>query len=323
MTMSLRVAGRRYFPDRLLRLRRRAILAGVIALALCCPAAHAEAPVRVASKLDAESALLGAMILLTLEANGIKTVDRLQLGPTNILRSAIISGEIDIYPEYTGNGALFYRSEQDPVWRHAEAGYERIKALDRARYGLVWLAPAPADNSWVIAVPRALASRHGLATMADFAAWVRRGGAVKLAASAEFVESPAALPAFEKVYDFTLPPSALLVLAGGETAVTMRAAAEGISGVNAAMAYRTDGALAVLDLVALGDPERAQVVYAPAPVVREAVLERYPAIATSLAPVFRSLDEHRLRQLNARITVDGETARAVAKDYLASHGMPQ
>jgi osmoprotectant transport system substrate-binding protein len=75
--------------------------------------------------------------------------------------------------------------------------------------------------------------------------------------------------------------------------------------------------------VALGDPERAQVVYAPAPVVREAVLERYPAIATSLAPVFRSLDADRLRQLNARITVDGETARAVAKDYLASHGMPQ
>ncbi|HZB93886.1 MAG TPA: ABC transporter substrate-binding protein [Stellaceae bacterium] len=280
-------------------------------------AAPAQERVRVGSKLDAESALLGAMILLTLEADGIGTIDRLQLGPTNILRSALIAGEIDIYPEYTGNGAVFYRSEGDPVWRNAEAGYERIKALDRARYGLAWLAPAPADNRWVIAVPRDVARRQGLATMADFAGWVRRGGAVKLAASAEFVESPAALPAFQSAYDFRLSPAQLLILAGGETAVTMRAAAARISGVDAAMAYGTDGALAVLDLVALGDPAHAQVVYAPAPVVRAPILARYPAIAGSLAQVFRSLDEASLRRLNARITVDGETARQVAKDYLA------
>ncbi len=306
-------------------MRRYVILgcfvACVLALLPVCRAAPAQEAVRVGSKLDAESALLGAMILRVLEADGIRTIDRLQLGPTNILRSAIIAGEIDIYPEYTGNGALFYSSDGDPAWKSAGAGYERIRSLDRARHGLIWLAPAPADNSWVIAVPHAVARAHQLATMADFAAWVRGGGRVRLAASAEFVESPAALPAFERAYDFDLRPSELLVLAGGDTAVTMRAAAERISGVNAAMAYGTDGALSALDLVALEDPKAAQLVYAPAPVVRAAVLERYPVIADSLAPVFRSLDATVLRRLNARITVNGEAARQVATEYLASHGL--
>jgi osmoprotectant transport system substrate-binding protein len=306
-------------------MRRRAILrqlvAGTLAFALSTAASPRREPVRVGSKLDAESALLGAMILLTLEARGIATVDRLQLGPTNILRSAIIAGEIDIYPEYTGNGALFYSSEGDPVWKNAQAGYAKVAALDRAQHGLVWLEPAPADNSWVIAVPGALAQSRHLATMSDFAAWVRGGGAVRLAASAEFVESPAALPAFERTYGFKLPPSALLVLAGGDTAVTMRAAAEGISGVDAAMAYGTDGALSALHLVALADTRRAEVVYAPAPVVRSAVLDRYPVIPASLAPVFRSLDDARLRRLNAEITVAGETPRAVASKYLSAQGL--
>jgi osmoprotectant transport system substrate-binding protein len=301
------------------RLSRWLGVAGVILTVLGSPL-RAQEPVRVASKLDTESALLGSMILLVLEATGIKTVDKLQLGPTNILRSAITAGEIDIYPEYTGNGALFYALDGDPAWRSADAGYRKISALDRARHDLVWLDPAPADNSWVIAVPADVAAGDHLATMADFAAWTRRGG-VKLAASAEFVESPAALPAFEKTYGFKLSPSALLVLAGGDTAVTMRAAAERISGVNAAMAYGTDGALAVLRLVALADPEKAQVIYAPAPVVRAAVLAKFPGIRASLAPVFASLDDAVLRRLNARIAVDGEEARHVAAGYLRSLGL--
>jgi osmoprotectant transport system substrate-binding protein len=260
------------------------------------------------------------MILALLEAGGIATVDRLELGPTNILRSAMLAGEIDLYPEYTGNGAIFYNLEDDPVWRSAREGYDKIRALDRERHELIWLEPAPADNRWVITVRGDVAAANGLRSLEDFARWVRAGGRVKLAASAEFVESPAALPAFERVYGFELKRGQILTLAGGNTAVTMRAAAEGISGVDAAMAYGTDGALAVLDLVVLTDPRRAQIVFAPAPVVRAAVLARYPRIKDVLDPVFRSLSEGTLRRLNARIVVEGESARGVALDYLKSEG---
>ena len=309
-------------------MRRAALLARALAwLVIGCCLASASAPaqqaVRVASKLDTESALLGNMILLVLEAEGIKTVDKLQLGPTNILRSAILSGEIDIYPEYTGNGALFYSLESDPAWRGWEAGYRKVAALDLERHRLVWLAAAPVNNSWVIAVRGDVARGNRLVSMRDFAGWVNRGGAVKLAASAEFIESPAALPAYEKTYGFSLDPAQLVILAGGDTAVTVRAAAEHISGVNAAMAYGTDGALSVLGLAVMQDPAGAQIVYAPAPVVRAAVLDRFPAMRAGLARVFASLDERRLRALNAKVAVEGETARAVAAAYLQrNHLLP-
>src|SRR6185437_11907767 len=119
--------------------------------------------------------------------------------------------------------------------------------------------------------------------------YLGRGGRFKLAASAEFVESPAALPAFEETYGFQLRSDQLLTLSGGNTAATLRAAAEGTSGVNAAMAYGTDGELAALGLTALCDDKGAQVVYAPAPVVRQPVLDAHPEIAPLLDNIFATL----------------------------------
>ena len=277
----------------------------------------------VASKIDTEGALLGHMILDMLGDHDIPVRNRLQLGPTNIVRAAILAGQIDIYPEYTGNGALFFHMEKDPVWKSRAQGYAEIARLDREKNHLVWLAPAPANNTWVIAVRKDLARRGHLATMSDFAHYVNGGGKIKLAASAEFVESPSALPAFEASYGFRLSDRQLLTLSGGNTSATLRAAAEGMSGVDAAMAYGTDGAIAALGLVALADDKGAQIVYAPAPVVRLAVVQRYPRIAGLLDPVFASLTLATLQRLNAQIAVDGKDAGAVAVSYLKSkHFLP-
>ncbi len=286
-------------------------------------ASAAPPPVVVASKIDTEGTLLGNMILSVLASHGISVRNDLQLGPTDILRAAILAGQIDIYPEYTGNGALFFHQENDPVWMSRARGYAEIAKLDREKNHLIWLAPAPANNTWVIAVRRDLARRNHLTTMTDFARYVNGGGDIKLAASAEFVESPSALPAFEARYRFRLTDQQMLTLSGGNTSATLRAAAERMSGVDAAMAYGTDGAIAALGLVALDDDKGAQIVYAPAPVVREAVLQQYPQIAALLDPLFATLTLPRLQRLNAEIAVDGEDAGATAMAYLKSkHFLP-
>jgi osmoprotectant transport system substrate-binding protein len=301
------------------RLTRRGVLAS--ALAAATGKALGAAPVVVGSKLDLEGGLIGQMMLLALARAGVPTVNRLQLGPTAILRQALLSGAVDLCVEYTGNAAFFFHQEDDPVWRDALAGFARAAALDYAANRLVWLQPAPADNSWVIAIPNALARDKRLRTLDEFAAFVRAGERVKLAASAEFVESAAGLPAFEAVYGFKLWASQLLVLSGGETTATMKAAADRISGVNAAMAYGTDGALNALDLYALADPRRAEPVYAPAPVIRAATLETYPQVRQALAPVFAGLDLETLRALNEKVAVEGEDAAVVARDYLATRSL--
>ena len=77
----------------------------VLLAALSLPLQAAE-PVKVGSKIDTEGALLGNIILQVLESHGVKTVNKVQLGTTPVVRGAITSGELDIYPEYTGNGAF-------------------------------------------------------------------------------------------------------------------------------------------------------------------------------------------------------------------------
>ena len=299
------------------------ILCAAAALALAPPAAPAQTRdmVVVASKIDTEGALLGHMILISLEKAGIPVESRLALGPTKIVRTALVSGEIDLYPEYTGNGAFFFSRESDPAWKQAQGAYDLVRQLDLEANKLVWLDRAPANNTWLIAVRGDLARRERLATMDDFAQLAKRGGAIKLAGSAEFVESPAALPSFEKTYGFTLPRNQIVILPGGDTAVTMRAAAQQISGVNAAMVYGTDGAIAALDLVVMEDTKGAQIVYEPAPVVRATVLEKYPAIRPTLARVFATLSMNQLQALNAQVSVEGRQPRDVALQYLQQKGL--
>lgn len=295
---------------------------GALALAalISVPLQAAE-PVKVGSKIDTEGALLGNMIQQVLESHGVKTINKIQLGTTPVVRGAIVAGALDIYPEYTGNGAFFFKDENDPAWKNAQQGYEKVKRLDQEKHQLVWLTPAPANNTWTIAVRQELAEKNHLTSLADLSRYLQQGGEFKLAASAEFIERPDALPAFEKAYDFKLNQNQLLSLAGGDTAVTIKAAAQQTSGVNAAMAYGTDGPVAALGLQTLSDPQGVQPIYAPTPVVRETVLKAYPQIADWLKPVFASLDEKTLQQLNARIAVEGQDAKRVAADYLQQKGL--
>ncbi len=294
---------------------RGGVMTLAVLLALAGSATAAD-PVRVGSKIDTEGSLLGNIILQVLDNHGVKTINKVQLGTTQVVRGAITAGELDIYPEYTGNGAFFFNDEQDPAWKNAQAGYEKVKKLDEEKNHLTWLTPSPANNTWTIAVSGDLAKKNNLNSLDDLSAWLKKGGEFKLAASAEFIERPDALPAFQKAYGFTLKQDQLLSLAGGDTAVTVKAAAQHTSGVNAAMAYGTDGPVAALGLQTLSDPKGVQPVYAPAPVIRDAVLKAYPDIAEWLKPVFASLDEKTLQSLNAKIAVEGQDAKKVAADYL-------
>lgn len=292
-------------------------LAGLIAPAVMAfSIAQAEdEPVVVASKIDTEGSVLGELIVQRLESAGIEVNNRLQLGATSVVREALVVGEIDLYPEYTGNGAFFFDMGDRDVWHEPAAALEVVREQDAAN-DLVWLQPAPANNTWAMSVRGDLARANDLETLDDLADYLAEGGEFRFAASAEFVESPQALPAFEEAYGFSLDNEQLLVLSGGNTASTMRAAAQQTDGVNAAMTYGTDGSLAALDLVVLEDNRGVQPVYEPAPVIRAEVLEEYPEIESLLAPVFTALDLEKLQQMNGAVAVEGRPASEVAAEFL-------
>lgn len=294
------------------------LLGAAAVLAFTVTAANAQ--VVVSSKIDTEGGLLGNIISQVLQANGVAVTEKIQLGGTPVVRQAITAGEIDIYPEYTGNAAFFFEKADDPLWNDAAKAYAEAKKLDYDANKIVWLSPAPANNTWAVAVRKDVADANKLATFSELGAYIAGGGNIKLAASAEFVSSPAALPKFQEVYGFTLKPDQLVTLSGGDTAATIAAAAQQTNGVNAAMVYGTDGGIAPSGLVVMADDKGVQPVYEPAPIIREEVLKANPQIEELLKPVFAKLDLTTLQTLNGRIQVGGEAAKDVAIDWLKTNG---
>jgi osmoprotectant transport system substrate-binding protein len=282
-------------------------------------ALSAHAAVVVSSKLSSESAMLGQMIRLLLNANGVPTIDRTRIGATPVVRKALLTGEIDLYVEYTGNAGVFFNEAANPAWKDLQQGYELGARLDYEANHIVWLTPARVSNSWALAIRRDLAEREHLRTMSDFGRWVAGGGKVVLACSAEFANA-GTLRALERTYGFMLRSDELIVLAGGETSATIGAAAARTNGTNTAMVYSTDGGIVAANLVVLADDRHEQPIYAPVPLVRESVLKAYPQIAQIVKPLMQSFTQDSLQRLNARVQIDGEADEEVAADYLKAQG---
>lgn len=282
-------------------------------------------PIIVGSKLDGEGALLGQIILQTLKANGFTVEDKTRTGATKVVRQALLDKQIDVYPEYTANAVLVFHSDVkvDPsVLQNADLTYQTAKSED-ASVGITWLQQAPANNTWAIAVPKALADANKLATLEDLAKYINGGGTLKIAGSQEFFTSNVAFPAFEKAYGFKVKPAQEVQVGTGDTALPEKTAAQGTSGVNAAMAYGTDGTISALNLVVLGDPKGAQPIYQPAPIFLTSVVTKYPEIPGLLDQVFAKLDLATLQGLNKTVAVDGKDPKTVAADWLKANGFAE
>jgi len=302
-----------------------AMLFGATALA---QAPNENDPIVVGSKQFTEQIVLGKVIIEALRANGYEVTDRTNLGGTAVNRDALEAGEIDVYPNYTGTAiSNWYRdipwaSETIPEGTsgNAYASYATVASLDAALFDLVWLRPAPANNTYALAVTRQWSEENDITTLPEFAEYVNEGGEVVLSTGDEFAQRPDGLPAFYETYDFELSEDQLIIIAGATPAQTEQALASGQNNVNVAMAYGTDGALMAYDFVVLEDPQGAQPVFQPTPVFVGDVIREYPEIAGILNPIFATFDNPTLQGLNASVEVDGLSADEVARTYLEDNG---
>ena len=283
-------------------------------------APEVKGPVTVATMIDSEGAVLGKMLLLLLEAEGFTTVDKTEFGTPDILRKALEAKEVDLVIDYTGSGQYYHEGFDPTVWSDPVKGYEMTRRLDRERKNLQWLTPAPANNTEMLAVKRDFAAANGIVDMESFAAYVNKGGKVKLICAQSFADNKLGLLGYEDAYGFKLEKDQLILLSSGNTAEMLKALYEGIDGVNVSLVYGTDGALDKMNLLALKDTKNVPPVYLPAPVLRGELAEKYPVLETLFTPLFESLTLETLQKLNAGVAFDGRPAEAVARDYLASGG---
>jgi len=286
------------------------------------PAEIEKEPVVVATMLDSEGSIFGKMIIQVLNANGIETVDKVNFGTPDILRKALENGEVDLVLDYTGSGQYYHPEDatDTSIWNDPKTGYELTAKLDKEKMNLLWLTPASANNTEMIAIKREFAESNGIVSMTDLAAYINAGKPFKLICSAGFAENPMGLLGYEEAYGFKLKDDQLIILSSGNTAEMLKALSEGTNEVNASLVYGTDGALDKMNLVVVEDPEQVPPVYLPAPVLRGEVAEVYPEIEGLLKPVFESLNLETLQKLNAQVAYDGKDAADVADAYLKENG---
>ncbi len=273
-------------------------------------------PVTIGTFIDSEGAVLGKMMVMLLEQEGYEIIDKTEFGTPDILRKALLAGEVNLVLDYTGSGQYYHDVEDTDVWSDAREGYLLTKKLDEEENNIIWLEPANANNTEALAVRREFSEANNIKNMEDFARYVNEGGTVKLICSASFAENIKGLRGFEEAYGFHLSADQLIVLASGNTAEMLKALVEKTNGVNVSLVYGTDGALDKMDLVVLNDPKSIPPVYLPAPVLQGALYEKYPEIEKPLNRLFQSLNEDNLRQLNSKVAYDGMAAETVAREYL-------
>ena len=299
-----------------------ALMAGVFSAS---PAALAQTvkpgPITIATMIDSEGAVLGSMMVQLLRKAGFEVVDRTEFGTPDILRAALMAGEVDLVLDYTGSGQYYHETDSTDAWTDPVTGYELTRDLDREVNDLIWLTPANANNTEGLAVRRDFAQEHGLKTIADLAAYINAGGEIKLIAAASFVENVKGLIGFEEAYGFRLKADQLITLASGNTAEMLKALYEQRDGVNVSLVYGTDGTLKEMDLVVLEDPKSIPPVYLPAPVLRGELHRQYPQIEEILKPLFLSLTLETLQGLNAQVVFGEKAAGDVAAQYLDETGL--
>ncbi len=277
------------------------------------PAATPAPAVIVASKPFGESYLLCEVFAQLLESRGIAVQRRPGLGATEVAFGAIRSGDIDVYPEYTGTGllAILHDTLPDSLARSAKAVFAHVARATTERYGARWLPSLGFENTYAIAVRRETAARYGLHTLSDLA---RAAPMLTGGLTADFIGRPDGLAGLRRAYGLT--PRAVKPLA---SALKYQALAAGA--VDFIDGYSTDGLLAKYDLVVLDDDRRFFPPYEAAALVGARLARDRPDAIAALTLLSGRLDEQTMRRANRRLEVDGEDVRVVAHDLLGAIGL--
>ena len=266
--------------------------------------------ITVGSKNFTEQIILGHMMASIIENRTDWRVDRrFCLGGTMICHGALVSGDIDLYAEYTGTGlttVLGRSPSADP-----EQIFLTVRQEYRQRYKAQWLRPFGMNNTYALTVRREDAERYGWEKVSDLRP---RAGRLRAGLTAEFAERPDGYPGFREVYGFQFGETIDI-----DAALMYDAVAKGE--VDVIAAFATDGRIPAMDLKPLIDDLALFPPYYAAPVARIETLDRYPAVRTALEALAGTLDDQTMQQLNHQVDYHHRNPREVAEQFLAVNGL--
>jgi osmoprotectant transport system substrate-binding protein len=268
------------------------------------------AAIRVGSKDFTEQFIIGEMYALVLEKAGFQVERKLNLGGTPVAHAGLLNDEIDLYPEYTGTGLLTVLKL--PVSSDQQMVFDTISKEYKEQFDLVWLDPAPMNNTQALAMTQAKATELGIVTISDMAA---QASDLILVGPPEFQAREDGLPGIQAAYgDFQLKEYKAV-----DPGLRYRALVDGEADVT--VAFGTDGEITAFDLVLLEDDKNLFPPYQVAPVVRQSALDANPGLAEALNAVAPLLTDATMQRLNYEVSGNQQEPAAVAKAFLTEAGL--
>jgi len=253
-------------------------------------------PVVIGSKAFTEQYILSELIARRVSEADLRAQRTENLGST-VAFDALVSGEVDVYVDYSGTLWATVLDRPEPIARHAMQ--TEIAAALFSEYGIYTLGPLGFENAYGIAVTRALAEEYDLRSIGD----LRRVPELEMAADAEFF-ARAEWVRLRELYGLSnVTPRSM------DAAFMYDAVREGE--VDAITAYTTDGRIAAFDLVVLRDPLAALPPY-DAMVLLSAEAARRTAVTNALAPLINAIDAPLMRRANAVVDMEGRSISSAA-----------
>lgn len=265
----------------------------------------------VTSKFFTEQVVLAELLAQHIEARtGIKIVRKPNLGGTLLVHKAMLSGEADLYVEYSGTALTAVLGEKPSG--DSSAVYQRVREEYARRFAFEVTEPLGFENTFAMVVRGDDARTLHLLKISDIAPFAPRWRA---GVGYEFLERPDGYRGWTERYSlkFGKEPSVL------DLGLLYRALAE--KKVDIVAGNSTDGLIDALGLVPLRDDRHYFPPYDAVPIVRRAALEKFPQLRATLAELSGKITAEDVRRLNREVDADQRDVAAVVREFRAAKGL--
>ncbi len=266
--------------------------------------------IKVGSKDFTEQFILGEMYALVLEDQGFQVERKLNLGGTPVAQASLQSGQIDLYPEYTGTALMTVLKQ--PASSNQKQVFDTVSKTYKEKFNLVWLEPAPMNNTQALAMTQEASQKYGIKTISQM---VAKASQLTLIGAPEFEAREDGLPGLRKTYgDFKLKK-----FIPADLGLRYKTLTSGQADV--AVAAGTDGEISAFNLVVLEDDKKLFPPYQVAPVVRQETLDKNSGIRDALNALAPKLTNETMQRLNYEVSGKQREPAEVAKEFLTKEAL--
>lgn len=270
-----------------------------------------ERKVVIASKPMTEQFIITEMLIALIEQEtDIKIEYKPGIGGgTSNIHPAMVSGEIDIYPEYTGTGWLFVLKED--LINDPEELYEKVKKAYAKEYNIVWSGLYGFNDTFGLGMKKSLADQLNLETYSDLAVVSNQ---LRFGAGYDFYEREDGMPGLETTYGFKFKKEREL-----DAGLKYQAIAQ--DEVDVIDVFSTDGQLKKYDIKVLEDDKDFFTSYFAATLIRQETLDKYPELEDVLEMLTGQISNEEMTELNYLVEIEKQEPKDVALKFLSKKGL--